>query len=170
MKHFNCGRKRPDNVIRNHKHGYAVRGKQHPVYKVWHSMTRRCRSNDPKNFPNYNGRGIKVCKRWLTFQNFFDDMAGTYRPGLMIERVDNNGGYNPPNCIWANRFVQNRNKRNVHKITNKGLTLTKREWAIKLGANPDLVYVRLGRGWSRERAVSTPAGQLGSNGSVTIPR
>lgn len=170
MKHFNCGRKRPDNVIRNHKHGYAVRGKSHPVYKVWHSMRARCRSKQSPDYENYLLRGIKVCKRWDKFLNFFADMADTYLPGLTIERVKNDKGYNKKNCRWASWLAQSRNRRNVELISYGGKTLTKREWGTELGGNDDLIYVRLGRGWSVKRAVSTPAGRLGSNGTHTIPR
>lgn len=170
MKHFNCERKRPDTVIRNTKHGYAVRGKQHPVYRVWKSMNARCRSRQSPDYENYMLRGITVCKRWENFNNFFDDMADTYIPGLMIERVNNDNGYSKENCRWATRMEQNRNKRNVDLIEFNGKILTKREWGRELGGNDDLIYVRIGRGWSIERAVSTPAGRLGSNGSQTISR
>ncbi len=156
MKHFNCGRKRPDVVIRNTKHGHAVRGKQHPVYKVWHSMRSRCRSKQSPDYENYLLRGIKVCKRWKTFQNFFEDMSAGYKRGLLIERIDNNKGYTPSNCKWATRLEQNRNKRNVEKFSLNGKTATGPERSDKLGGNPALVYVRLRRGWNVTRAITTP--------------
>lgn len=163
-------RKRPDNIQRNWKHGYATRANPHPIYDVWQGIKRRCSSDKGKDFPNYKGRGITVCERWQIFQNFFDDMALSYKPGLMIERTNNNLGYSPENCIWATRQQQNLNKRNLHLITFNGETLAASEWAKRLGGNTDIVYVRLRRGWTPERAVSTPAGKLGSNGSRTIHR
>ncbi len=74
-------------------------------------MKQRC--NNPKNpgYENYGGRGITYCTRWERFANFYLDMEKDWAPGLMLERVDNNGEYSPDNCGWATRAMQNRNKR-----------------------------------------------------------
>jgi hypothetical protein len=155
---------------RNTTHGLARRGHEHPLYKTWTGMNRRCRCKTSIDYKNYGGRGITVCHRWRKFVNFLKDMGPTYKPGLEIERINNSKGYCPKNCRWATRHEQNQNKRNVKPITFNGKTLTKREWSRQIGGNADIIYVRLGRGWSIERALSTPAGGVGTNGSVTILR
>ena len=87
-----------------------------PVYQVWNHMLQRC--TNPKNpgFKHYGGRGITVCERWLQFANFYADM-GDPPPGLMIEREDNDKGYSPDNCVWADRLTQNHNKGQPRKLT-----------------------------------------------------
>lgn len=140
------------------------------MYGVWRGMLSRCSNPTNKSYPDYGGRGITVCERWKEFQNFFDDMVTTYSRGLMIERVDNDKGYSPENCVWETRKVQNNNKRNVKKITFNGKTLSREDWAKEIGGNPSIITIRLRRGWSKERAVSTPAGAIGSNQTGMIPK
>jgi hypothetical protein len=144
-------------VRRNTKHGLLIRGKENPLYIVWRSMFWRC-SDDGKNYPNYKARGITVCERWQIFQNFYDDMSATYQPGLTIERTNNDLGYSPENCIWGTRKVQRNNTRTVKKITFNGKTLNREDWAKELGGKRGVITMRILRGWSEERAVSTPIG------------
>jgi hypothetical protein len=94
-------------------HGYAKRGKQTKVYQAWCSMKRRC-SPDNKSHPqelrDYYERGIRVCERWEKFDNFLEDM-GEPLPNQSLDRMDNDKGYEPGNCRWADRTTQNRNSR-----------------------------------------------------------
>lgn len=85
-----------------------------PLYLVWRNMKARCLNPNNKDYDRYGGRGIAICDAWLVSDNFFvwAKSAG-YRPDLTIERADNNLGYNPKNCYWATRKVQQGNRHNT---------------------------------------------------------
>lgn len=99
--------------VRFRKHGMS----QTSVYQVWFAMIKRCENPSCKDYPNYGGRGIKVCKRWHSFENFIKDMgprpeASTpVRRFLTLERKNNDGNYCPSNCKWATYLEQASNTR-----------------------------------------------------------
>jgi len=91
------------------KHGHA--SKQTKTYNSWRSMLERCRLRGSKSYADYGGRGVQVCDRWLSFENFLADM-GERPPGKTLDRYpDNDGNYEPGNCRWATALQQRHNRR-----------------------------------------------------------
>ena len=102
----------------NTRHGHAANGTVTPEYKAWHSMWQRCTVATDKRFRNYGARGITVCERWQTFENFLADM-GPRLKGRSLDRKDNNGNYEPGNCHWATAEQQARNTRRTKLTASK---------------------------------------------------
>lgn len=89
-------------------------------YRSWSNMIQRCTNKNNNNYKDYGKRGIKVCKKWLIFENFFADM-GKKPKGYTIERIDNNGNYNKENCEWIPRSEQPKNTRKCIPVTVNGI-------------------------------------------------
>jgi len=110
------------------KHGFTSTKNKHPLYNIWISMLARCENPNSTNFHLYGARGIKVCDRWKDCRNFSEDMG--LRPfRYTIERIDNNGNYEPSNCRWASYEDQGKNKRNNRILSFEGKTQILGEWA-----------------------------------------
>lgn len=127
------------------------------VYRVWIDMRRRCQDNTRPEYDRYGGRGISVCDRWNnSFEAFLEDM-GEPEKGLTIERIDNDGDYEPGNCKWATVAEQNRNKRDKSQFEFRGKVKSLTEWAESLGIERSILSGRIQRyGWTVERAFTTP--------------
>lgn len=123
------------------------------TYTAWLDMIRRCTDCKNQSYHLYGGRGITVCAEWLKFENFLRDM-GESKPGLSLERTNNDVGYSKNNCVWATQKVQARNTRRNRKITFQNKTLCMSEWEELLGIKN--LYGRLKYGWSVEAALTTP--------------
>lgn len=123
-----------------------------PEYKVWKSMKYRCSNPNLNNYKDYGGRGIKVCDRWLSFTNFIEDMGRRPSNKHSIERVNNDGNYEPSNCEWATTDKQSANKRQT-LLTHFDKTQTVPQWANELGIDRRKIYWRLKKGWTTERAL-----------------
>lgn len=126
--------------------------------RIWNSMKQRCYNNNIPQYKDWGGRGIAVCDEWRDdFQAFYDwSMANGYDDNLSIDRIDNDGNYEPNNCQWATRKQQARNKRNNVYITYKGVSKTANEWAEYLGVNPNSFKNRISRKWDIDKIFNQP--------------
>jgi len=130
------------------------------LYRIWLGMHKRCYDPTAKGYPRYGGRGISVCLEWHWYE-LFGHWAIThgYDDHLEIDRIENKGGYQPDNCRWVTKKDQHRNRRN-----NRPPLLAFGEWKtpIEWSEDPrchisyDALALRITRGWTTERAISTP--------------
>lgn len=152
-----CGcRKGPKLAAAHTRHGDAAGGRLTAEYRVWSNMIDRCERPGNKSFRDYGERGIAVCPRWReSFAAFLEDMGRKPLPRLTIDRIDNEGSYEPGNCRWATRTVQNRNKRNARLVH-----LIDKAAANDIGYSA--LYGRVAAGWSEADAVSTPVRRRGA--------
>lgn len=129
------------------------------LYEIWNGVLQRCYNPNRAKYKNYGGRGITVCEEWRDdFKAFYDwAMSNGYRDDLTIDRIDNNGDYEPSNCRWVTVQEQAYNKSTSRFITYKGETKTIGEWAKIAGLKTTTLWVRLNKlNWSVEKAIETP--------------
>lgn len=144
-------------TTRKCKHGHTKHGgKATPEYTAWaHMIQRLTNPNNPEYF-NYGGRGLTFDPRWKDFRLFYADMGKKPSSALSIERRDNSRGYFPDNCYWGTTKEQTRNTRRNRHVEWNGKRQTATDWAIELGVSPHSLNTRFRRGWSVERALTTP--------------
>ena len=137
----------------------ATHGKRKTrLYSIWEHIKQRCFNETNNEFHLYGGRGVTMCDEWRnSFEAFYEwAMANGYADNLTIDRIDNNGNYEPSNCRWATSQTQANNRRNNHLITYNNETHTIAEWARITGLSARKIYDRYVRGkWSAEKTLET---------------
>ena len=139
----------------NFRHGHATTKHETNTYESWQGMKRRCDNPNRADFKYYGGRGISYCSRWAIFSNFLADM-GECPKGMTLDRKHTNGNYNFQNCRWATRREQRMNTRQIRWIKFRGKKMCLRDWERELGFCSAGLTMRLKRGWSILKAMTTP--------------
>lgn len=136
----------------NIKHGASDTS----IYNIWIGMIRRCSDKNNPAYKNYGARGITVCERWKSFENFLNDMG--HRPsGMSIDRINNDHGYSKENCRWATPKQQSLNSRRNRFIEFSGEKKTICQWAEITGLSHATLHRRIKSGWSIECVFGRPA-------------
>lgn len=137
----------------NRTHGLA----KHPAYQVWNCMRQRCTRPNHRAWKNYGGRGIRVCDAWLrSFEAFWADMGPTWRPGLELDRRDNDGNYEPGNCRWVSAKENTRNSRNRTAIPTPFGPMRLWEAVEMSGIGKTTLCYRASNNWPAERMFDKP--------------
>lgn len=127
---------------------------QTPIYRAWFNMKTRCTNPKIKDYKRYGGRGITFDKKWDKFSGFLEDMGNSYKAGLSLDRIDNNGNYCKENCRWANRIEQCNNRRSNTYIKLDGQIKTFAEWCRTTTTKPSTIRQRYySYGWSLREAL-----------------
>ena len=146
-EHLRNGRSKSCGCTRNHAiiHGDC----NSRLYRIWRAMNARCRKHK-----NYGGRGISVCCEWAEYKNFKEwAISNGYTDDLTIDRVNNDGNYEPSNCRWVSMHEQSRNRRTNVFITYNGKTQVISDWANELGLRFETIARRHKCGWSVEECL-----------------
>lgn len=150
-----CGCFRKEFIAnKNFKHGFAYRENGlERLYRIWSGMKRRCFDSNFRDYNNYGGRGISVCNEWKENYSVFREWAlsNGYSDKLTLDRIDNNGNYEPSNCRWTTIQIQSNNKRVNRRITYKGETHTIADWGRITGIDADKIGKRLKKGLPLEQ-------------------
>ena len=129
-------------MSRRRKHGWSY--PRIPEYVAWTSMKQRCCNRNARGYSRYGGRGIKVCSRWLlSFENFLADMGRRPSPQHSIDRIDNDGNYEPGNCRWATQKQQSANTSRTVKLSLNGETRCLKHWAVGIGVSEKTLHRRI---------------------------
>lgn len=144
----------------NTKHGHSKRGKWTPEYRAWSCMLTRCLNPNARMYPRYGGRGITVCNRWMTYENFYQDMGARPTSSHSLDRIDNEGHYEPGNCRWATRKEQARNKSSNTWLEVNGRRMILVEACELYGISHSRVRGRIKAGWTVHDAVTIPVKEI----------
>ena len=167
--HLNSGHTKSCGCL--HKEQLSQRMKTHGMsdnrlHTIWADMRLRCNNPKARGYDNYGGRGINICEEWDRadgFPLFYEwSMANGYDENLTLDRIDNNKGYSPGNCRWADRKTQANNSRKNHLIDYCGQRKSIAQFSEEHGQDPKLVWGRIfSLGWSIEDALTLPVGARG---------
>lgn len=135
-----------------------------PEYNTYITILSKCYNPKNKKYKDYGGRGIKMCDRWLEDpQNFLDDMGKRPSDKTSINRINNDGNYEPGNCEWANNTEQANNRRSNRLIMFNGKTQNLTQWSNELGISFNVLRNRLRKNWSVEEAFTIPVTPYAKN-------
>lgn len=139
-----------------YRHGHSGSAGQSPTYVSWAAMIQRCTNHNLMHSARYVERGICVCERWMSFENFLSDM-GERPEGTTLDRKNNDLGYDKDNCRWATHEVQANNKSSNRRVTLSGRTLSVTQWCKELGLSKNTVWARIHKwGYTPEAALTAP--------------
>ena len=140
-KSKSCGcYRRKNSTCMLEKHGITTGGKPR-TFIIWNGMKSRCLNHNSTSYKNYGGRGISICDEWLVFENFHNwAMANGYKDWLQIDRIDNDGNYEPSNCRWVTRKENMRNCSYNHYIEIMGMRKIVSDWIKELGISKTTAY------------------------------
>ena len=143
---------------RSQTHG----GRHTRLYEIWTGMKKRCYNSGNQAYSKYGGRGIMMCDAWKNdFESFQDwALSSGYSDELSIDRIDNDGNYEPSNCRWATRKIQSVNRSNVKQYELGGELKTLGDWAAEYGLTRKTLNSRLQKGWALEKALTTPPAKI----------
>jgi len=140
----------------NIKHGAARGNRATSTYKSWLGMKERALNTDHHAYQRYGGRGITICDRWVnSFEAFLEDM-GECPVGMSIDRINNDGNYEPTNCRWATAQQQSENRKSNIWIEHQGQRMLIAHWAKRIGMTHSSLRERFKKGWSVERCLTQP--------------
>lgn len=150
-----CGCLRTEvNIFKGTIHGL----RKHSLYGVWDGMINRCYRDTCEHYKSYGGRGISICDEWrndfVAFYNWSTNNG--YEKGLTIDRIDNEGNYEPSNCKWSTRKQQQANRRNTIFIEIDGAIKSLSEWSDESGISKKVIDYRIRKGWIPSEAVFKP--------------
>lgn len=149
-----CGCYRADRVTTADGHT------AHPLYRIWKAMLQRCNEPTCGGYEHYGARGIRVWEEWsqsfVAFKHFVETLPNYGHKGVSIDRINNNGNYEPSNVRWSTRVEQAQNTSRNKYLTYNGKSQCQQSWAKEYGIHSSTLAGRLQRGWDMERALTAP--------------
>lgn len=140
------------------------------TYQSWVGILARCLNTNNPAYKDYGARGIQVCERWRSFENFLSDMGERPDKCTIDRHPNNDGNYEPTNCRWATYSQQNQNRRSNNIIAFNGKSQCLMSWALELGISHQTISTRLNRGWSVDRAMNEPIHTTKRNRAAAVER
>lgn len=146
------------------RHGDSKVNERAPEYTAWLSMRSRCQNPKNISYPNYGGRGIKVCPEWdVSYECFLEDVGRRSSAQHSLDRLDFDGDYEPGNVRWATSREQSNNRRNNRLFEHDGKRMTVPEWSRQMGIPGDTIWRRINIGWEFSRTITQPVRRQRNN-------